>query len=140
MKKALIIYNSKTGITKKFSNEIGNFCIQSGLNSKVLSIDEFNSDTLLDFDYLFLGSWTHGLMILFQHPDTNWVEFAKTLPDLNGKKIVLFTTYKLATGSMFNKMKKQIKCESGDIVLELKSRDGSLGKANASLLKRVFSN
>ncbi len=140
MKKALIIYNSRTGITKKFGNEIKVFCSQNGLETKILSIDEFNRDALTGIDYLFLGCWTHGLMILLQHPDKHWVKFAKSLPELRGKKIVLFTTYKLATGSMFNKMRKHIKCEPDDIILELKSRNGSLVETNTSLLKNILNN
>jgi len=140
MKKALIIYNSKTGTTKKFGNEIGAVCAQNGLDHKVLSIDEFNPDALADVDYLFLGCWTHGLMIFLQHPDTNWVEFAKSLPELKGKKIALFTTYKISTGSMFRKMRKLVKCESKDIVLEMKSRNGNLTGDHTNLLKNIFDN
>jgi flavodoxin len=139
MKKALVVYCSKTGITKEFSNEIGRCCSHNGLEIKILSIDEFNNDALADVDYLFLGCWTHGLMILFQHPDKPWVNFAQSLPQLHGKKIVLFTTYKLATGSMFKKMRKFIRCESNDIMLELKSRDGTLIESHAILLKNIFS-
>jgi flavodoxin len=140
MKKALIIYYSTTGTTKKFGNEIGSYCSQNGLETKIVSIDEFTKDALIDVDFLFLGCWTHGLMILFQHPDKTWMNFAQSLPQLNGKKIVLFTTYKLATGSMFNKMRKFIKCESNDIILELKSRDGNLVESNAISLKNIFNN
>jgi flavodoxin len=140
MKKALIIYHSKTGTTKNLANEIGNFCNQNGIDPQVVSIEEFKKDALKDVDYLFLGCWTHGLMILFQHPDEHWVKFADSLPELKGKKIGLFTTYKIATGSMFNKMKKHINCETGDFKMELKSRDGKLHQSNTDLLKNIFNN
>jgi len=51
---------------------------------------------------------------------------------------VLFTTYKLATGSMFSKMRKHLKCGANDIVLELKSRNGNLSKENKHLISKVF--
>jgi flavodoxin len=140
MKSALIIYNSKTGITEKFGKEIESFCSQNGLETKIVSINEFKEDSHIDDEYLFLGTWTHGLMILLQHPDKNWVTFTRSLPDLKGKKMVLFTTYKLATGSMFSKMRKLIRCEPHDIVLELKSRNGKLSDSNALLLKNIFNN
>ncbi|HNW50088.1 MAG TPA: flavodoxin family protein [Prolixibacteraceae bacterium] len=138
MKKALIVYNSKTGITKKFGQEIDNFCIQNGLKTEIVSIDEFKKEALDGIDYLFLGCWTSGLMILLQHPEQSWVKFADSLPQLKGMKIVLFTTYKLATGSMFKKMMAHIKCDPTNIVLELKSRNGKLLDANAVLLKGVL--
>jgi len=68
-----------------------------------------------------------------------WVKFADSLPELKGMKIVLFTTYKLATGSMFKKMKAHIKSDPTNIVLELKSRNGKLLDANAVLLKGIIS-
>lgn len=139
MKKALIVYNSKTGITKKFGHEIENFCSQNGLKTEIVSIDEFKKEALTGIDYLFLGSWTHGLMILLQHPDQLWVQFADSLPELKGMKIVLFTTYKLATGSMFKKMRAHIKSDPTNIVLELKSRNGKLAGDNTALLKKSIS-
>lgn len=139
MKKGLIIYNSKTGITKKFGHEIESFCNQNGLKTEIVSIDEFKKEALTGIDYLFLGCWTSGLMILLQHPDQLWVKFADSLPELKGMKIVLFTTYKLATGSMFKKMTAHIKSNPANIVLELKSRNGKLQKANAMLLKDSIS-
>jgi len=140
MKRALVIYHSKTGTTKKLATEIGGFCNQNGMESLIVSIADFKKEILKDIDYLFLGCWTHGLMILFQHPDKDWVKFADSLPELKGKKIALFTTYKLATGSMFSKMKKHIKCENNDYVLELKSRDGNLTKDHTTLLKNISNN
>jgi flavodoxin len=138
MKKALIVYNSKTGITKKFGHEIEGFCNQNGLKTEIVSIEEFKKETLAGIDYLFLGCWTSGLMILLQHPDQVWVKYADSLPELKGMKIVLFTTYKLATGSMFKKMKAHLKCDPKDIVLELKSRNEKLLEQNAELLKNCI--
>ena len=138
MKKALIIYHSKTGITKKLGDEIGKFCNQNDLQTNIVSIDEFSKDNLANTEYIFLGCWTHGLMILMQHPDVYWQKFADSLPSLRGKKIVLFTTYKLATGSMFKKMRKHIRCDSNDILLEIKSRKGNLPESDTFLLNNIF--
>ena len=134
MNKALIIHHSKTGTTKKFGTEIAEFCKQKGIDTKMISIDEFKRQDLLKVDYLFLGCWTCGHFVFHQHPDTKWVEFANQLPVINNKKIVLFTTYKIATGSMFRKMKECLKCDSKFIKLELKSRNGKLNESGLDLL------
>lgn len=134
MKKALIIHHSKTGTTRKFGIEIADFCTQNGIETKVVSIDEFKKKDLNKVDYLFLGCWTHGHMIFNQHPDKGWVNFANQLPAINGKNVVLFTTYKIATGSMFRKMKERLKCDSKFIKLELKSRKGRLDESSLALL------
>ena len=130
MKKALIIYNSRTGITKRFGEEIKDYLNQNGIDTKVLSIDDYTAEELNNSDYLLLGTWTHGLMIFLQHPDKKWVEFANKLPDLTGKILGLFTTYKIATGPLFKKMRGQIKCAPSDIAFEIKSRNGHINESH----------
>ncbi len=73
-------------------------------------------------------------MFFLQHPEKKWVKFAKAFPDINGAKTGLFITYKLATGSMFKKMRKVFLQKSIDPVLELKSKDGSLSDNDKVLL------
>jgi flavodoxin len=134
MNKALIIHHSKTGTTQKLGTEIAELCKQKGIEAKVVSIDEFIRQDLVKVDYLFLGCWTQGLFLFNQHPDKKWVEFANQLPVINNKQVVLFTTYKIATGSMFRKMKERLKCDSKFIGLELKSRNGKLNEIDLDVL------
>ncbi len=140
MKRALVIYHSQTGTTRSLGIDINNFCKVNGIESKVIATDEFTTEALKNVDYIFMGCWTHGLMILLQHPEKTWVEFAEKLPELNDKKLVLFTTYKLATGSMFRKMSQHLKCKPGQILLELKSRNGDLSDKNKQLITGILSN
>lgn len=135
MKKAIIIYHSKTGITKKFGEEISGFLKENSIQPEIFSINEFKNEKLNNAEYVFIGCWTSGLMLFLQHPEKVWVKFAQQLPDLTGKKTGLFTTYKLATGSVFDKMKKQVK---GEILIELKSRNGLLSGANKILLSEFI--
>jgi flavodoxin len=134
MKKALIIYNSKKGTTKKLGNEIGKFLTSKNVDSKVIPIYDFNENEISEYDYILLGCWTSGLFICMQHPQQDWINFSKKLPNLKNKKVGLFTTYKLATGSMFNKMKLHLKDKIDTDSLELKSRNGMLSKFNVSEL------
>jgi flavodoxin len=76
MKRALIIYHSKTGTTKKIGSEIARICKENYLDTKVISIVEFNKKELNNADFLFLGCWTHGHFLFNQHPDKNWIKFA----------------------------------------------------------------
>jgi len=139
MKKALILYNSKTGTTKRFALEIAEFLKKNNLDTTVASIFEFDSNDTGNSEYVLLGCWTSGLMILFQHPERVWVEFSKQLADLSGKKIGLFTTYTIATGSMFKNMRRHVNSSSGNSGLELKSRRGDLSEADKRELLRFIS-
>jgi flavodoxin len=101
MRKALVIYHSKTGITRAFGKEISDFLSRNNVESTFISINDYRDSDMQNVDYLFLGCWTSGLMILLQHPEKAWVDFSKRLPDLNGKKVGLFTTYTIATCFFF---------------------------------------
>lgn len=134
MSKILITYRSKTGITKKYAEEIAGYLQTKGVEVSNVAIEDFNNEMLNGTDMLLFGAWTHGLMILLQHPDKPWKKFVESLPDLEGKKMGLFTTYKLATGRMFKMMRKILSQKSIDPVLELKSKNGSLAEKDKALL------
>ena len=141
MKSALILYNSKTGTTERFASEIGKIFESNGIQTKICSIFDYDSSNVPPSDYVLLGCWTNGLMLFYQHPERVWVEFSRQLPDLSGKKVGLFTTYLLATGSMFKKMERHIRTDTGTIDLQLKSRNGTLSdSARKDLLRFIAEN
>lgn len=129
MKKAVVVYQSKTGITKKFAEEISRHLASNGTEVQTLSVEKCTDGIISQADYVLLGCWTSGFLLFFlQHPDGVWKQFAQKLPDLAGKKVALFTTYKVATGSMFSSMKKQLRLNAAEPVIELRSRNGSLSE------------
>jgi flavodoxin len=139
MKTALIIYQSKKGTTRRFGNEIGRFLSDQGIQTKTLSIEECTETILASADYLFLGCWTKGWMVVNQHPDAPWKRWARRVKIAEGTRVALFTTYKLATGSMFRRMRHQLNGHGSKTDLELKSRDGSLPKDQALSIRRFIS-
>ena len=124
--KAFVTYLSKTGITRKYASEIDAVLRNNQVESIMQNIHDANPANAGEAELVLLGAWCHGLFIVLQHPDKPWVEFARQLPDLSGKKVALFTTYKLATGSMFKKMKKHLKLGDNQPVEIFKSKNGSL--------------
>jgi flavodoxin len=134
MNKAIIIYHSKTGITKRYAEEITAYLQNREIEAKLIPIESFESGLVKNVDTVFLGCWTSGLMIMLQHPDKIWAEFANRLPDLKEKTVILFTTYKLATGNMFRKMEKLLTGKLSDIKAELKSKKGKLSEIDKIVL------
>ena len=139
MKKAAIIVNSKTGNTRQYAEEISKYLTSKGLDTQVTSIQVYSQDILNNVDYVLFGSWTNGLMVILQHPDKEWVEFAANLPPMPDAKVALFTTYKILTGSMFRNMYKQLKGKFAPPSLELKSRNGSLSEKDKQALENLIS-
>ena len=137
MKKAAIIVNSKTGTTRQYADEISEYLKSKGLDYQVASIQNYSEDMLNDADYVFFGCWTSGLMVILQHPEKIWVEFAANLHSKPDAKVALFTTYKILTGSMFRNMYKHLKGKFATPSLELKSRNGSLSEKDKQALENL---
>ena len=137
MNKAAIIVNSKTGTTRQYAEEIGAYLKSKGLDAQVASVQDYSEEILINADYVFFGSWTNGLMVMLQHPDKIWVEFAANLPAKPDAKVALFTTYKILTGSMFRNMSKRLTGKFAAPSLELKSRTGSLSEADKQALDNL---
>jgi flavodoxin len=131
METALIIYQSIKGTTRRLGNEIGRLLSERGIQSQTLSIEECQNGELYSADYLFLGCWTQGWMVVNQHPDSPWKKWAQSIEIPRGPKVALFTTYKLATGSMFQRMRRHLNGSGPGARLEIKSRDGRLSDAQA---------
>ena len=136
MKRAVIVYRSRTGTTRRLAEEIGAFLATREIVAQVVSVGECDVEALRDVDYLLLGCWTGGLMIVAQHPDRPWVDFVRAMPVLTDPRIGLFTTYKLATGSMFGQMRRHLAGRAPAPALELRSRNGRLSESNRRALQQ----
>lgn len=130
MKKVLIIYNSKTGTTRNYSEEIGKYLRTKKNEVVVLSIEEYKRDILYNTDYLFLGCWTSGLMFFLQHPEKKWIDFTTKLPNPIKPKTALFTTYRFLTGTMFKEMRMHLNGSIDYPITTFKSRDGLLSESD----------
>jgi flavodoxin len=139
MKTAAILYHSKTGTTKRYADEISKYLQSKGLDTQVTSIQAYSEDMLNNVDYVLFGCWTNGLMVILQHPEKIWVDFAAKLPSKRDVKVALFTTYKILTGSMFRNMYKELKGNFAPPSLELKSRNGSLSEKDKQALENFIS-
>jgi len=124
--KAVVLYQSKTGTTKKYAEEIQNYLSEKGIETLLVPIKNFKKEQFDGNNYLFLGCWTSGLFFFLQHPDKQWIKFSKKLPENTNVKIGFFTTYKILTGSMFRNMKKNLKGVGNITNLHLKSKDGKI--------------
>ena len=139
MKTAVIVYHSKTGTTKKYAEEISKYLKSKGLDTQVTSIQAYSEDMLNNVDYVLFGCWTSGLMVILQHPEKIWGDFAAKLPSIPDVKVALFTTYKILTGSMFRNMYKQLKGKFATPSLELESRNGSLSEEDKQAIENFIS-
>jgi flavodoxin len=138
--RAIVVYRSHSGVTRRYGEEIAGFLELKGISTKVVSVGECEMSALANVDYLFLGCWTSGLFFVMQHPDEPWLAFVRDMPKLRstaegGPKVALFTTYKIATGSQFPKMRAAVAGKMSPPELELRSRDGRLSPKDDEALE-----
>ena len=138
MTTAAIVYRSATGTTRRLAEEIGAHLESRGLAVTVQSVGECDPASLAGADTVLLGCWTSGLLVVAQHPDEPWLAFVRELPALDGVRVGLYTTYKLATGSMFSRMRAALGSKVGRVGLALKSRDGHLPRDGRAALDRFI--
>ena len=136
--KISIIYNSRTGTTKKYAEEMQAFLKEKGADTMLSSLEEINKEDLQASDLVLLGSWTSGLFFFAQHPDKKWKQNVSKLSGISDKKICLFTTYKTLTGSMFRKMQQSLNLPEDAKVHYLKSRSSKLTEQNKEELEKCL--
>lgn len=136
MRTAAVVYRSRTGTTRRFAEAIAAHLRTHDIQAVVQSVGDADPRALAEVDFVLLGCWTNGLIVVMQHPDQPWVDFVREIPALDGPRVGLFTTYWLATGTMFARMRSALAGKAGKISLELKSHDGSLSDEHRGALDR----
>jgi flavodoxin len=133
--KALIVYHSRKGTTRKFAEKIAERLFNKNVDVITKDIEEATHDDLEKCDILYMGSWTNGRFLFNQKPAQEWVNFAAQLPKAENKKTVLFTTYTIKTGSIFRNMKKYIMPKGYKVIGSMKSRNGKLNYYSDVILR-----
>jgi Flavodoxins len=120
---ALIVYYSKEGTTRRFAEAIAYQLSKRVDDIKVKSIESVTPQDIINCDMLYLGCWTSGMFFFGQKPEKPWIDFVSGLPAMEGKKTVLFTTYRISTGKMFRKMKALLAPKGYKVIGSMKSRN-----------------
>ena len=104
--KTSIIYNSHSGTTKAYAEEIGNFFSGNGIECKISSIDDYDKEYLLSSDLVMLGCWTNGLMIFAQHQTAHGKSLWKKCLSSERKHLLCLLPIKLPQGVCSERWKK----------------------------------
>ncbi len=134
----LITYDSLKGTTRKMAEQIASILQKEGHETNVNSVEHLDPVESTNYDLLITGGWTSGLFLFLQHPTKRWKNWVSALPALENKKIILFTTYKLSTGSFFKKIKNKLGENAKHVVATLKSKSGELSHEDEQLLRQVI--
>ena len=139
--KFTIVYQSKRGTTAAYARAIAMYLWQKGMNVSLCATSDFDAKKLEGCDCLMLGCWTSGWFVVNQHPNSIWSDFADE--KLQGElppKVVLFTTYKIHTGSMFKRMWCRLNHEGVELVGTMKSKTGMLTDKDRQAIDQMIIN
>lgn len=133
-KKAAILYYSHKGKTAFYAHNIAMYLWSKGLSVSLSSVSDASPEKLADHDYLISGCWTCGWFIIGQHPHQRWQEFSQKIQKLaKADRTLLFTTYRIRTGSMYSRMKRALGISRHPVPF-LKSKTGLLTEHDKQVL------
>ena len=132
--KIAIVFDTRSGRTMSMARAMGSAFKERGHECTVKSVGEAESTETATADLICVGSPTHGLFLILQHPTKEWAEFVEGLGDLQGKKAVVFTTYLIATGSMLKKMTRALEKRGAEVVGRFRSRSPAPGEDFAAFV------
>ena len=100
--KAVVIWESVTGTTRKAANRIASGLRAKGIETTVNSVTRIDHGALSAANLVIVGSWTDGLVFFGQKPGRQsrlW-----SLPYLTGKQAFVYCTYAVDAGHAVDKL------------------------------------
>lgn len=112
--RAVVIYESLTGNTKKTAEFIGGGLQAAGWTATVCPVSNVDFAALRDADVVVVGSWTDGVFVVGQRPGR--LGRIRKLPAMKGKKAIVFVTYALHAGKVLDKMTAEVEALGAEVV------------------------
>ncbi|MCX8153748.1 MAG: flavodoxin domain-containing protein [Candidatus Bathyarchaeota archaeon] len=112
------MYFSRTGNTKRMAEAIA-----ESIKAPVFAITSSEPAIVEDFDVLILGTPVEGF-----RPAREMMAFVERLMKTEGKKAILFCTYKLWKGSVFKILEKKLAEKGYRVILSVSKKGIKLDK------------
>lgn len=112
--KAIVIYESLTGNTRRAGRLIAAELSQAGIETVACPITEVQLQALSEADLVIVGSWTDGLFIAGQRPGR--IGRLVKLPVIDNKKAAVYCTYAFNPGKTLEKLSGIVSRRGGDVI------------------------
>lgn len=134
---AAIIYESMTGTTRAAARAMGNVLWEHQIRCTVMPADGVDADVVAGADVVIVGSWTDGLLVVGQRPGKA-KKLRSLLPDLTGKRCVVFCTYAINSGKTLAKLQEIVEGHGGQVVGGLAIRRDEVDEGARQLVERTL--
>jgi hypothetical protein len=102
---AVIIYESLTGTTRRAAHLIGDGFFDHRIGTQIFpvkGVNEAAGAAIAAADLVIIGTWTDGALIVGQKPAK--AKRLRGLPDLTGKRCLVYVTYAIHPGQTLAKL------------------------------------
>jgi flavodoxin len=110
--KACVLYFSRTGNTKRMAE-----AISDSTKAPVFDIASSEPTVVENYDLLIIGTPVEG-----SRPVMEALAFIERLPKVEGKKAILFCTYRIWKGSTFKVLPKELASKGYDTILSVSKK------------------
>jgi hypothetical protein len=115
VKRAIVIYESMTGNTRKAGERIARELDAAGVPTAACPIMHIDYPSLAAADMVIVGSWTDGIFVVGQRPGRAgrlWLN----LPAIDRKRTAVYCTYALNPGKTLEKLGTLVSGRGADVV------------------------
>ncbi len=134
--KAVVIYESLTGNTRKAAGLIAAELGRQGVPATVSPITAIDYQALEDADLVIVGSWTDGLLFFGQRPGR--AGRLRKLPFIAGKRCVVFCTYAVDSGATLDKLVAILEDRGAEVLGGMAIRRDNLEGGAREFVTRVL--
>jgi flavodoxin len=133
---AAIIYESMTGTTKRAAHLIGDAFYDARVDARIYPRAAVTPEAIAAADLVIIGTWTDGALVVGQKPAKH-KKFAQ-LPDLTGKRCLVFCTYAIAPGKTIEKLSAIVEKLGGEVLGGMTLRRDHLAEDAAAFAERAL--
>ena len=134
--KAVVIYESLTGNTRRAAGHIGTLLDQSGVATTVMPVTGIDYQALGDADLVIVGTWTDGIVVFGQRPGR--AGRLRNLPFIAGKRCAAYVTYAIDQGKALEKLVAILEDRGGDVIGGMAIRRDKIPGGCADFVARVL--
>src|SRR3954470_14243707 len=134
--KAVVIFESLTGNTRRTAELIGKELTRNGVAATVCPITRIDYQALAEADLVVIGTWTDGMILVGQRPGR--AGRIRALPVLHGKRAAVFCSYAVDPGKTLAKLTGIVEARGAEVLGGLAIKRSRIPSGAHDFVERVL--
>lgn len=134
--RAVVIYESLTGNTKRAAQLIAARLAEAGVATPVCPVTQVDYQALSAADVVIVGSWTDGVFVVGQRPGRS--QRLRALPVMDRKRCVVYCTYALNPGKTLAKLSRIMEERGAEVLGGMAIRRNDLEGGAREFVERLL--